>query len=129
MSFKKTISMKKALIFSILGLILSLPSCYYDVEEEIYPSLECKTEGVTYSGEVLNILKNKCYKCHDAATNSGNITLEGYTNLKKYVDSGQLLGAIKRQPGFSPMPKDEPQLIECNIAKIEAWVEQGAPEN
>lgn len=121
--------MKKILIFSCLAIAATISSCYYDVEEELYPTLECNTEGVTYSGAVLAIISGKCYKCHDAANNNGNITLEGYDNLKKYVDSGQLLGAIKRQPGYSPMPKNEPQLIECDIAKIEEWVSQGAPQN
>jgi len=121
--------MKKILIISVLGFALSLSACYYDVEEEIYPTLECKTDSVTYSGEVLTILQNKCYKCHDAANNNGNITLEGYANLKKYVDNGQLLGAIKRLPGFSPMPKNEPQLVACDIAKIEEWMKQGAADN
>lgn len=113
----------------LTGLGVSMQACYYDVEEEIYPTLECSTENITYSGEVLTIIKNKCYKCHDAASNNGNITLEGYSNLKKYVDSGQLLGAIQHKPGFSPMPKNEAQLVECDISKIETWVNQGAPQN
>lgn len=120
--------MKNYLFFSLFALSLTLGSCYYDVEEELYPTLECSTANVTYSGVVASIIEKKCFKCHDAATNSGNITLEGYTNLKKYVDNGLLLGAIKHEAGFSPMPKNEAQLVECDIAKIEAWVVQGAPE-
>jgi hypothetical protein len=106
-----------------------LSGCYYNSEEELYPAHGCATGSVTYSGDVLPIIINNCYKCHDAATNTANITLEGYANLKKFVNSGQFLGVIKHQPGFSFMPKDEPQLIECDIAKIEAWVLSGAPEN
>ena len=104
-------------------------SCYYDVEEELYPTLECQTADVTYSNQVLEIITAACYKCHDAAQNFGNITLEGYDELKKYVDNGQLLGAIRHDPGFSPMPKSEAQLLECDIEKIEAWIDEGAPNN
>ena len=111
-------------------LIISLStSCYYDVEEELYPSLECQTENITYSNQVLSIIEEACYKCHDAARNFGNITLEGYSELKKYVDNGQLLGAIRHDAGYSPMPKNEAQLLECDIEKIEAWVNVGAPNN
>lgn len=110
-------------------LLASFGSCYYDVEEELYPSLECSTTGVTYSGVVEPILKSKCYSCHDAATNSGNITLEGYASLKAYVDNGELLGAIKHSNGFSPMPKNAAMLVDCDIKKIETWITEGAQQN
>ena len=119
-------NIKKALTISLLAL---LSSCYYDVEETLYPSLDCDTTAVTYSAVVLPIIQSKCYKCHDAANNFGNITLEGHANLKIRADNGQLLGAIKHQQAFSPMPKNEPQLVECDIAKIEAWVLAGALQN
>jgi len=112
-----------------LYLLLFLAGCYYDVEEELYPTLECQTESVTYSNQVLDIIEGACYNCHDAASNFGNITLEGYDELKKYVDNGQLLGAIRHDAGFSPMPKNEAQLLECDVEKIEVWVNEGAPNN
>ncbi len=121
--------MEKYLIIFILASTTTFGSCYYDVEEEIYPTLDCSTTGVTYSGVVEPLLKSKCYKCHDAANNSGNITLEGFANLKKYVDSGHLLGSIKHSPGYSQMPKNEAKLVDCDIQKIETWVTEGALQN
>jgi hypothetical protein len=113
----------------VLSLLFLLSSCYYDAEELLYPDLECNTQGVTLSGTVLPILVENCYRCHDAANNFGGVTLEGYDQLKRYVDNGQLLGAIRHTAGFSPMPKNEPQLVECNIEKIAAWVTAGAPND
>ena len=110
-------------------LFLQTTSCYYDVEEELYGTIECQTDSITYSGDVLPVVRDNCYQCHDAATNFGNVTLEGYTNIKTYVDNGRLLGVIRHTPGFSPMPKNAPQLVRCDIAKIEEWVAQGAPNN
>ncbi len=121
--------MKKYLIVSILATATIFGSCYYDVEEALYPTLECSTTGVTYGGVVEPLISSKCYKCHDTANNNGNITLEGYANLKKYVDSGQLIGAIKHSPGFSQMPKNEGQLVDCDIQKIESWINDGALQN
>ena len=120
--------MKNSLTISILAAALLLGSCYYDVEEELYPTLECNTVNVTYSAVVEPIIKAKCYKCHSAAINSGNITLEGYAQLKVFAADGSLLGAIKHSPGYSPMPKNEAQMVECDIAKVEAWVAAGAPQ-
>lgn len=119
--------MKYVLLTLLLATLFS--ACYYDVEEELYGTLQCNTDGVTYNGEVLSIISSNCYKCHDAANNFGNITLEGFDNLKKYVDNGQLLGAIRREPGYSPMPKNESPLLECDIAKIEKWISDGALNN
>jgi hypothetical protein len=118
---------REILIFSFLTLLVA--SCYYDNEEELYGTTECSTENVTYSGNVLKIIDDNCYRCHDAANNFGGITLEGYDNLKAYADSGALLGVIKRESGYSPMPKNEPPLVTCDIEKIEVWIANGALNN
>ena len=120
--------MKKVLI-NIFFSSLIITSCYYDVEEEIYPMTGCMTEEMSYSMDILPIVFDNCYACHDAASNFGGITLEGYQNFLARVTSGQLLGAIKHEPGFSPMPNNAPKLLDCEIEKIEAWIIQGAMDN
>lgn len=119
--------MRSGLLFLLI--LSAVSACYYDVEEEIYPTLECNTLNINYSEEVLSIISNNCYICHSAASNFGNVTLEGYTALKTYVDNGRLLGVIRHESGFSPMPKNQPQLVECDIAKIETWINEGALNN
>ncbi len=120
----------RIVIFLIIGACLSgSTGCYYDVEEDIYPSLECTTTDVTYSGTIAPLLTNNCLACHSATANFGNVTLEGYDQLKFYVDNGQFLGAVRHESGFSPMPKNQPQLVSCDIEKIEAWIADGAPNN
>lgn len=120
--------MKKTLLFCAL-LLLALGSCYYDVEEELYPTSNCQTANMSYANNILPIIRDNCYVCHSAALNTGNVTLEGYENLKGYADSGKLVGAVKHESGFSPMPQGQPKLIDCNVAKIEQWVNDGAPNN
>lgn len=119
----------RSTLITICFLSLFIASCYYDKEEELYGTAECSTEGVTFSGNILKIIEDNCYRCHDAANNFGGITIEGYDNLKPYVDSGALIGVIKRENGFSPMPKNEPPLLECDIEKIEVWIMNGALNN
>lgn len=103
--------------------------CYYDVEEDIYPDLGCDTVNVTYSQVVLPIIDAACYDCHDSANDFGGITLEGYDKLKVLVDNGSLLGVIKREAGWSPMPKNQGPLPDCDIEKIEVWINNGALDN
>ncbi|MCO6476015.1 MAG: hypothetical protein J5I94_05300 [Phaeodactylibacter sp.] len=121
--------MKRIFCLSALAFSLLFPSCYYDVEEELYPEIDCDTQNVTYSGTVQPILSENCLVCHSAAVNTAGITLEGYNNLKVYVDNGRFLGAIQHRPGFSPMPQGAAQLPECDILKIEEWITSGAPNN
>ncbi len=113
----------------IISLMATVAGCYYDNEEDLYGTAECSLDSVTYSATVLPILKNNCYKCHDAANNFGGITLEGYDKVKSYAQSGLLLGVIKHQSGFPAMPKNEPKLLDCHIQKIEKWITDGALNN
>lgn len=118
----------KGLAISAL-LFLSLQGCYYDVEEELYPDTGCDTANVAYSTTVAPIIADNCLNCHNRASNFGNVTLEGHANLQQYAANGQLIGVLRRLDGFAPMPQGAPQLVECTIAKIEAWVADGAPDN
>lgn len=112
-----------------LAASLLLGGCSYDNEEELFPTNGCDTNGATYLAVVQPIIQSNCYRCHDQQNNQGNITLEGHSNLVKFVNSGQLIGAIKQLSGFSPMPQDAAKLSDCNIAKIEAWISAGALNN
>ena len=112
-----------------LFLFIAVQSCYYDVEEDFTEMTDCDTSSVTYSSTIVDIVSNRCYKCHAAALNLGNVTLEGYQKIKIYIDNGRLIGAINRLPGFSPMPQNEAMLPDCDINKIETWINNGAPNN
>lgn len=106
-----------------------MTSCYYDVEENLYPANDCATLNMSYQTNIAPILQRNCYACHSAAANTANITLEGHGELIKHVNSGRLLGAIRHEAGFTPMPQGASQLPDCDIAKIEQWVADGAPNN
>lgn len=121
--------MKILKIVIILFFLFGLGGCYYDVEEDLYPTIECSTADMSYQTDIFPIINNNCLGCHDAASNFGGITLEGYDQLNIYVTNSQLLGVIKHESGFSPMPKNTAQLLECEIEKIEAWITDGAPNN
>lgn len=121
--------MKLRIAFTGLLLIVLFSACYYDNEEELYETTECLVEGVTYSQDVLPIIQNECYGCHDAATRNAGVNLEGYDKLKIYADNEFLLGVIRHESNFSPMPQNAPQLLDCEIAKIEEWIKQGAENN
>ncbi len=120
---------------SCLAVFSTASSCYYDKEELLYPvEAPCDTLRVEYKEEVELILSANCYGCHSNAQSQvagAGISLEGHANLSSYVANNQarFFGAIKHEAGYSPMPKGGAQLEECEINKIEAWINEGAKNN
>lgn len=116
-------------IFALLIVMIALNACYYDVEEELYPDMECTTDNMSYSDDILPILQRNCYACHQQGNQISGISLEGYTALKPFADNGKLVGVINHNAGLPPMPDGAPKLPSCDIEKIEAWVNDGAMNN
>ena len=121
----------RLVIISILALLFT-SACYYDNEEDLFPTLsdECDTSLVSYSIDVRPVLESNCYACHsnlNSASLGSNIKLEDFSDVAN--QSSLILSAIKHESDVSPMPKGSAQLIRCSQMKIEAWVNQGNPEN
>lgn len=124
MSFKHGL-----LLTGCICILFLLNSCVSNVEEELYPPDTCDTTQVTYSGTIAAIIELNCYACHEGEQSVSGIPLNGYNNLKAMVDAGRLIGALRHQEGFSPMPQNASALPECELLKIEKWVDDGAPDN
>ena len=117
-----------ALVLSIMAFGIS--SCVSDVEEELIPvDLTCNTDNVSFSQDVLPIIQANCYQCHDAATSTAGVNLEGYDRIRAVAITGTLVGVIDHQPGFSQMPKNRAKLPICDIEVIKQWIEDGTPQN
>ena len=116
-----------ALFFSAAFL---LSGCYKDNEEDLYPGgTDCNTENVSFSQTIQPIINNSCVGCHSGAGASAGISLANHSEIVAAIDGGSFLGAIKHEQGFSAMPQGAPKLSDCNIQQIEAWVQQGKPNN
>ena len=103
--------------------------CESKNEEELFENEECDTLNVTYNGNIEIILRNNCYECHAKAVATAGVILEGYDNLILRVESGRFRGAVNHLEGYIPMPKDRGFLPECDLAKINIWLDNGAPNN
>lgn len=90
----------------------------------------CVTTNMKYSTDIAPIIQANCFSCHSNATSTvSGFSLEGHSNLKAKADQGRLLGAITHAAGFSAMPQGGSKLSDCNINRIRAWIEAGAPNN
>jgi hypothetical protein len=125
--------MKKKLVFILFTLSLSLSNCYYDNEEELYPTTTnpatCDLTTAKFATFVSPLISSKCATsgCHNATSRAAGINLSSYNTIKAYITSSNsiFLGSIKHSSGFSPMPQGGTKLAACDISKIESWIAKG----
>lgn len=115
----------------VLGGVWLLAGCTFHDEETLFKDIVCPeiTEPVTYSAFVKPLLEKRCVSCHGSMLSSGNINLEDHGKLKVQIENDKFLGAIRHAPGFTPMPQGESKLSDCDLEKIENWINNGYPEN
>lgn len=119
--------LRHSYILSLCAIIGFVTSCSYNNVEELYPQTGCDTDSLSYQNDIVPILENNgCIGCHG---NTASLDIDGYDDLKITVDNGSLLGSIKHSDGFRPMPDFQPQIDQCLIDKIEAWIYDGAQNN
>ncbi len=112
-----------------LSALFLFSACYYDNEEELYPDVGGPLSNISYSRDVLPLIRNNCYVCHSDAARLGNVILEGYPKLISYVNNGSLLGSISHDPRWKAMPNGSAKLPQSQIDIVRIWIEEGAKNN
>jgi mono/diheme cytochrome c family protein len=88
----------------------------------------CDTNNFTFAA-IKPIFQQNCVGCHSATLASGGVNLSTHAGVAVVAQSGQLLGALKHQTGFTPMPQGAAKLSDCKIRQVEKWVQAGALNN
>ena len=115
-------------IIIIFALALLINSCYYDNEEDLYlGGSACDTTNVTYTKSIAPVLSGYCNSCHSGGNPGGNIVTDNYTSVKTNIT--RIKGAINHYPGFLAMPQNGGKLSDCDLTKIDIWINQGMPNN
>ena len=99
-------------------------------------------EAVMYEDIVRPILEAKCYSCHSASRQKGQLRLDGIDKVSKGGKHGPVLvsGVVDSSSLYHrlilPMedtkhmpPEEKPQLTSAEIDLIHAWVADGYPFN
>ena len=130
MKVNKGIFMLGAFVSVVISMVL-IQGCYYRKADLVYPQVStCDTSNVKYSVEIKTILDANCNNsCHKTGVGMGGVILDTYTGVKSMVTFGLIPAVVLHSPGVSPMPKGRPKLGDCEITKISAWVNKGAPNN
>jgi cytochrome c5 len=88
----------------------------------------CNTDNVTFAVDVMPVINSYCTSCHSGTSPSGNTVLNNYATVSAAATSGKLLGTIKHATGYPIMPPSG-GLTDCQISKIETWINNGKPNN
>ncbi|HEV3029732.1 MAG TPA: c-type cytochrome domain-containing protein [Planctomycetota bacterium] len=110
------------------GLLLGLP-----VRAQEQP-----VRAVSFSKDVLPILKTSCGKCHTGGGAKAKLDLSTYAGLKKGGSGGPAF--VEGDPGKSAlvtsisgdkpeMPKKAGPLTKAQVTMISTWVKEGAKNN
>lgn len=126
--------MKKTIIILLLTFTATLSACYYDSVEALYPQISttCDLTNVTFATTVKPILQASCLSCHSnakAAGSGGGIKLENYSDVVITAGNGQLMGAINHANGYVAMPQGGGKLTDCEISKLQKWIDNGKLNN
>jgi len=111
-------------------LLISICSCAYENrEDEVQKNQLCEPLNMSFSENIKPILNSNCVSCHNINIANGGVNLQEFAQVKKLADNGKLVGVINHSPGFAFMPQGAAKLPECEILKIETWINEGAQNN
>lgn len=115
------------LIMSIITVtITTMPGCYYDKAELLYPgsTVDCSTVSATFS-KVQAIMTNNCNTsgCHNARDAAGGTVLETYDQVKAKAGGINQRAIVERSmPPRSPLTAGDRAILQC-------WIASGTPNN
>jgi hypothetical protein len=116
--------MQKLLVPALFVFLLS--ACSYQSEEDLAKPLAggCDTATVTFTNSIQPILSRNCTTpgCHNGSA-PGNFTI--FSELQTVVNSGQLRNRVLVQKTMPPSGA----LSACDQAKLDKWLQAGAPNN
>lgn len=119
----------RAVAAAAVGLLALASACTYSHGPEPSPCND--TAPATYAAVISPIFEAHCRECHGATvyqTLGGGNDYSNYAGIKRQSAS-LILGCIRHDPGFDQMPKGKDQISACDIARIQAWIDAGQPDN
>lgn len=124
-----SVFIRPALVGAAAGLLGLAASCTYSHGDPA-PACDVANETITYAGVVSPIFDAHCRECHAssvALAKGGGNDFGSYAAINAYPQFS-LLGCIRRDPGFDPMPQGRDKLSDCDIQRIEKWYALGKPQ-
>jgi len=121
----------KSLIIGVFIASIVFGSCYYDIEEELYPVTEkCNVTNLSFAEDIQGIIKLHCQNCHASNFASGGVILDTYDGVKTAVLNGTLMESVRHEGTAVPMPlAPNAKIPQCAIDQLVAWIADGMKDN
>lgn len=89
----------------------------------------CVVENMSFKDDIKIILTQNCATsgCHLGPNGIGGLDLSTYTDAQKIAVDGEMMGRIRNTNG--PLMPPSGKLSDCDIDKIQAWINDGAQNN
>ena len=117
------------IVIFILYWICNSTSCTLQNEEDYLKDIICDTTDISYN-DLTYIFTGTCTACHsELFTYRDGIKMDSYNNVKSSINTGLVWPSINHANGVPPMPGGMSKLSDCELDKIEAWINAGMPEN
>ena len=115
-------------IMILVSMLAYFSNCTFDNEEDLLEGFTCDTIDIVYS-DLTYIFTDICLDCHESGdTYRPGIEMDDYEEVKASINTGLVFPAIKHEGQYN-MPYEQPKLPDCDIKKIEAWINAGMPED
>jgi len=97
------------------------------------PALATAADPVDYRKDIKPVLQERCYACHGSLAQKGKLRVDSAANLLKAgaivpgkPDDSELIIRVSSGNDETRMPPEGHPLKPEQVAKLKAWVEQGA---
>ncbi len=123
---------KSIIVANLFLMSFMLFGCYKDKSDKLYPTIGvCDTTTVSYASTIAPILSKNCLDagCHTAANPNGAIQLNDYANTILTVPNNKLINALRWTAGGSRNMPASGKINDCDINKVQAWINRGAKNN
>src|ERR1700749_122247 len=106
--------MNRKLLFlasAVVGVMFWLGSCSKESADRLAgSSTTCDPTNVSYSQQVLPILQDNCYTCHQGTGAPSGIDLSNFAILQAHVKNGDLSSAVTHTGNVTRMRENLPML-------------------
>lgn len=116
------------ILLSFIAISTMALSCKKDQVPELGP-VGNYVDTVSFSQTIQPLIEQTCATtgCHDANTSQSGFNFTGHFNISLLSDP--MIGSIRYDAGFSPMPSGAPKMADDLIQQIEYWIAQGKLNN
>lgn len=112
--------MKKIKILIVIAIGIVFVSCQSNTYEEI-----TGTENPTYTKNIAPLVQANCISCHNNTPSTLSVSLETYSDVKFYIQSGTLLCRIENVCGAAGVMPPTGKMPQTSIDLIKKWVANG----